>query len=159
MNQSSPTPPAPIVIKTPQTCTPFSISLKQGSSSPEVKRMQQFLINQNIGPAARNLASHGVTTYFGSLTWAVVQEFQHLLEWLNSQSRSFRYRLLDCLDRGAYGWLEFVEHRDCTNREEVHSFYYHLRLDRRSWLWLNLTTEALMTRYVCYTTWFFIHTD
>jgi peptidoglycan hydrolase-like protein with peptidoglycan-binding domain len=41
-----------------------------------VMTLQQFLISQNKGPAARALANAGATGHFGSLTRAALAEFQ-----------------------------------------------------------------------------------
>ena len=41
-----------------------------------MKGLQQFLISENSGPAARNLAAHGTTKNFGALTKNALVEFQ-----------------------------------------------------------------------------------
>jgi len=41
-----------------------------------VKQLQQFLISQNAGPAARALTTHGTTKNFGALTRNALIEFQ-----------------------------------------------------------------------------------
>lgn len=50
--------------------------LRQGSGGNNVTLLQQFLISQDKGPAAKALSNHGTTTYFGLLTRAALAEFQ-----------------------------------------------------------------------------------
>ncbi len=54
---------------------------------------------------------------------AVDVAFQDLLHWLNRRGFEPDFRLLGVLDRGPYGWLEFVEARPCLSPEEVRRFY------------------------------------
>ena len=51
-------------------------SLSAGSRGNNVKIIQQFLISQNKGSAARALAKVGATAYFGVLTRTALAEFQ-----------------------------------------------------------------------------------
>jgi hypothetical protein len=54
----------------------IAIDLRQGSGGNNVTLLQQFLISQDKGSAARALLNHGTTTYFGMLTRAALAEFQ-----------------------------------------------------------------------------------
>jgi type 2 lantibiotic biosynthesis protein LanM len=54
---------------------------------------------------------------------AMDKHFQELLAWLNEQGAEPQLRLLKVLDRGEYGWTEFVEAAPCTSREELVRFY------------------------------------
>jgi peptidoglycan hydrolase-like protein with peptidoglycan-binding domain len=54
----------------------FTRNLYFGITGNDVKELQTFLISQNAGPAARKLAAHRTTTYFGSLTQNALIEFQ-----------------------------------------------------------------------------------
>lgn len=54
---------------------------------------------------------------------AVDQHFQELLQWLNEQGASPPFRPLRVIDRGNYGWEEFVSPEPCVSREEVVRFY------------------------------------
>lgn len=54
----------------------ISASLKVGNVSNDVKILQQFLIAQNKGSAAQNLARVGATARFGAMTRAALAEFQ-----------------------------------------------------------------------------------
>ncbi len=50
--------------------------LKFGMTDSDVSILQQFLIDQNKGPAALALKAHGVTNFFGKLTQAALAEWQ-----------------------------------------------------------------------------------
>ncbi|HEV2844273.1 MAG TPA: type 2 lanthipeptide synthetase LanM family protein [Thermoanaerobaculia bacterium] len=49
--------------------------------------------------------------------------FQNLLVWLNERGADLAFRPLLVLDRGDYGWVEFITHLKCTAADEVHRFY------------------------------------
>lgn len=53
----------------------------------------------------------------------VEQHFQGLLGWLNERGAEPPFRLIDVLDRGSYGWVEYIAARDCTAAAEVERFY------------------------------------
>lgn len=54
---------------------------------------------------------------------AVDQHFQELLQWLNAKGASPPFRPLRVIDRGNYGWEEFVSPQTCASLEEVVRFY------------------------------------
>jgi peptidoglycan hydrolase-like protein with peptidoglycan-binding domain len=47
-----------------------------GSRGEDVKALQQFLIDANVGPDARSLAKIGATGYFGPYTKMALAEYQ-----------------------------------------------------------------------------------
>lgn len=49
--------------------------------------------------------------------------FQELLDWLNEEGEHPPFRTLKVLDRDAYGWVEYVEARSCTDAAQVQRFY------------------------------------
>jgi type 2 lantibiotic biosynthesis protein LanM len=49
--------------------------------------------------------------------------FQNFLDWLNQRGVQPALRTLNILDRGAYGWVEFVAAQPCTSVAEVQRFY------------------------------------
>src|SRR5262245_7727890 len=60
---------------------------------------------------------------------AVDQHFGELLEWLNRRGgpSSIRdFRVMKVLDRGAYGWVEFVTAYGCETPEQAQRFYERL---------------------------------
>ncbi len=54
---------------------------------------------------------------------AVDAAFQQLLVWLNERGAAPELRPLRLLDRGAYGWVEFIAVAGCGSAAEVHRFY------------------------------------
>lgn len=54
---------------------------------------------------------------------AADQRFQELLAWCNEHGAQPQFRTLNVLDCGDRGWVEFVEHADCENDEQVERFY------------------------------------
>jgi type 2 lantibiotic biosynthesis protein LanM len=54
---------------------------------------------------------------------AVDAAFQDLLRWLGERGWETGFRLLSVLDRGGYGWVEFVTAEPCGSVEEVRRFY------------------------------------
>lgn len=57
---------------------------------------------------------------------AVDLHFQELLGWLNERGATPPLRPLNLVDRGQYGWSEFVVASPCSTREEVERFYERL---------------------------------
>ena len=49
--------------------------------------------------------------------------FQSLLVWLNERGADPAFRPLLLVDRGDYGWVEFITHSKCTAADEVQRFY------------------------------------
>jgi type 2 lantibiotic biosynthesis protein LanM len=54
---------------------------------------------------------------------AVDRHFQELLSWLNARGVSTPFRQLTILDRGLYGWIEFVSPAGCSSADQVERFY------------------------------------
>jgi hypothetical protein len=54
----------------------FERNLTVGSRGDDVHTLQLFLVQENTGPAARALKTHGTTHYFGPLTRAALAEYQ-----------------------------------------------------------------------------------
>jgi type 2 lantibiotic biosynthesis protein LanM len=49
--------------------------------------------------------------------------FQELLAWLNDQGAPQPFRTLKVLDRGSYGWVEFIAVQSCASPDGVRRFY------------------------------------
>ena len=49
--------------------------------------------------------------------------FQDLLGWLDRRGSHPPFRTLRLLDRGEYGWVEFIEYRACTSKAEAARFF------------------------------------
>ncbi|MCF3182352.1 type 2 lantipeptide synthetase LanM family protein [Streptomyces polychromogenes] len=54
---------------------------------------------------------------------SVHRHFNDLVAWFNALPGSVDLRTLRLLDRGAYGWVEFVVAGPCASAEEVEAFY------------------------------------
>lgn len=49
--------------------------------------------------------------------------YNHLLAWCNQQDLSLPFRTLTVLDRGSYGWVEFVELQRCRDQEAAGRYF------------------------------------
>lgn len=63
---------------TPNKSAPFvfKTNFGTGASGAEVRKLQELLIEQNVGKNAQALKNHGVTGFFGRLTREALREFQ-----------------------------------------------------------------------------------
>lgn len=66
---------------------------------------------------------NGVRVVYKPRPMRIDCHFQDMLRWLNDRGISLPLRTLWVLDRGDYGWSEFVEATGCETREEVARFY------------------------------------
>ncbi|HKX26651.1 MAG TPA: type 2 lanthipeptide synthetase LanM family protein, partial [Blastocatellia bacterium] len=67
--------------------------------------------------------SSGFKIVYKPRSLAADVHFQQLLEWLNERNSCPALRTLKVLDRGAYGWQEFVAAENCASKAEVERFY------------------------------------
>ena len=67
--------------------------------------------------------SSGLRMLYKPKPLAVDVHFQQLLEWLNERGAQPQMRPLVLLDRGDYGWSEYVGAASCASEEEIHRFY------------------------------------
>ncbi len=65
----------------------------------------------------------GFKVVYKPKSMAVDRHFQELLGWLNERGLSTPFRQLRILDRGDYGWEEYVNPQGCSSREELARFY------------------------------------
>ncbi|MFL5348431.1 MAG: type 2 lanthipeptide synthetase LanM family protein [Hyalangium sp.] len=68
--------------------------------------------------------SSGLRLVYKPKSLAVDVGFQQLLQWLNAQGLRHPPRVLTVLDRGTYGWVEFVDATGCDSREALQRFYW-----------------------------------
>ena len=54
---------------------------------------------------------------------ALAVHFHRLLDWINDRNGDLQFRTTAILDRGNYGWMEYVHAAPCTTRHEVDRFY------------------------------------
>jgi type 2 lantibiotic biosynthesis protein LanM len=67
--------------------------------------------------------SSGFQIVYKPKSLAVDVHFQELLTWINQKSDRPPFRTLKILDRGTYGWVEFIAAQGCTSLEEIQRFY------------------------------------
>lgn len=67
--------------------------------------------------------SSGLQVLYKPKSLAIDKHFQELLAWLNEHGAQPPLRVLKLLDRGTYGWSEFVATTSCSSQDEVTRFY------------------------------------
>jgi len=67
--------------------------------------------------------SSGFQVVYKPRPLALDVHFQGLLTWLNDRGDHPSFRTLKILDRGSYGWVEFVAAQGCASVTEVRRFY------------------------------------
>ncbi len=67
--------------------------------------------------------SGGARLVYKPKSLAIALHFQELLQRLNEYGASPPFQTLKVLDKGTYGWVEFVSSRECATPEEVRRFY------------------------------------
>ncbi|MBW4577388.1 MAG: type 2 lantipeptide synthetase LanM family protein [Aphanothece sp. CMT-3BRIN-NPC111] len=65
----------------------------------------------------------GLQVVYKPKSLAVDVHFQALLSWLNQRGEHPSFRILKVLNRGTYGWVEFVDPENCNSVEEIERFY------------------------------------
>lgn len=68
----------------------------------------------------------GLQIVYKPKSLAVDIHFQDLVHWLNDRGCDPPLRGLAMLDCGDYGWVEFIENRECSSLEEIQRFYKRL---------------------------------
>jgi type 2 lantibiotic biosynthesis protein LanM len=76
----------------------------------------------NSGPSG-NPADSGFKLVYKPRSLAVERHFQELLAWLNEHGAHPPFRLMRVIDRGEYGWVEFISATGCDSPDEVRRFY------------------------------------
>jgi type 2 lantibiotic biosynthesis protein LanM len=67
--------------------------------------------------------SSGAKLVYKPRSLDIEEHFQRLLEWLNKRGSHPPFKTLRILNRGAYGWVEFIAAEGCTSEEEVQRFF------------------------------------
>ena len=67
--------------------------------------------------------SSGAQLVYKPKSLSIDQHFQELLTWLNARGAEPPFQTLNVLDKGRYGWSEYITARDCETTEEVQRFY------------------------------------
>lgn len=82
--------------------------------------------------------SSGLRLVYKPRGLAVDSWFQELLLWLNERGARPELLPLRCLDRGPYGWMEFISPSPCSTLQEVDRFYER----QGAWVALLYALEA-----------------
>jgi type 2 lantibiotic biosynthesis protein LanM len=67
--------------------------------------------------------SSGLKLIYKPRSLGVESAYFDFIAWINRFDALLPFRILTILDRGDYGWVEFVEHRSCVGEEEIHRYY------------------------------------
>ena len=67
--------------------------------------------------------SSGFQLVYKPKSLAIDIHFQELLSWLNEHGDFPPFSTFRVIDRGAYGWTEFINARDCASEDELKRFY------------------------------------
>jgi len=59
-------------------------------------------------------------------SWIVDVHFSEFLEWVNRAGFEPNFRTVKIIDRGSYGWSEFITHEACSTRDQVQRYYGRL---------------------------------
>ena len=65
----------------------------------------------------------GLKIVYKPRSLALEDHFQDVLTWLNACGQQPTFRTLAVLDRGTYGWVEWVDAAECASEAEVQRFY------------------------------------
>lgn len=67
--------------------------------------------------------SSGLQIVYKPRSLAIDQHFQEVLVWVNAHGITLPLHPITILDKGSYGWAEFVMAHSCASEEEVAHFY------------------------------------
>jgi type 2 lantibiotic biosynthesis protein LanM len=66
----------------------------------------------------------GLVLVYKPRSMAIDVHFTQLLDWLATAGLSLPLRVPACLDRGEYGWAQFIAPQRCRDRAEIRRFYH-----------------------------------
>ena len=69
------------------------------------------------------VTSNGVRMIYKPRPIAIECAYQGIVSLLRSRYAEFDQRTILSVDRGQYGWVEFIRHQPCRSIESVHRFY------------------------------------
>jgi type 2 lantibiotic biosynthesis protein LanM len=67
--------------------------------------------------------SSGLKLVYKPRSLGLERAYFDCVAWINRFGALLPFRILKVIDRGDYGWVEYVEHRSCTDDEEVRRYY------------------------------------
>jgi class II lanthipeptide synthase len=98
---------------TPKSDPGILVQVHQGMSASHPGARSVLIARFNLG----------VQVVYKPWPMAVDVHFQELLTWLNDRGNHPPFRTLTILDRGTYGWVEFVAAQSCGSAAGVRRFY------------------------------------
>ncbi|HUZ33915.1 MAG TPA: type 2 lanthipeptide synthetase LanM family protein [Xanthobacteraceae bacterium] len=67
--------------------------------------------------------SSGLKLIYKPRSLGIERAYFEFAAWINRFDELLPFRVLQVLDRGEYGWVEYVEHRSCGSDEELQRYY------------------------------------
>ncbi len=67
--------------------------------------------------------SSGLKLIYKPRSLGLDRAYFDFVAWINRFGALLPFRILTILDRGDYGWVEYVEHRSCASDEEIRRYY------------------------------------
>jgi type 2 lantibiotic biosynthesis protein LanM len=67
--------------------------------------------------------SSGLQLIYKPRSLGIEKAYFDFVAWVNRFDALLPFRVLEVLDRGNYGWVEYVEHRSCVSGEEIRRYY------------------------------------
>lgn len=80
-----------------------------------------------MGRSVRILSfSNDIKIVYKPHSMSVDHSFQKLIEWLNAHGQLHPLHKIRILDRGGYGWAEFISPKPCDSIADIDVFYFRL---------------------------------
>ncbi len=99
--------------------------LLPGRETGRLKRLKGNIGDKHRGGRAVLILEFesGARVVYKPRSLAIDTHFQDLLTWLNEHGTPQPLRVLKVIDRGNYGWVEFITTENCKSEAEVRRFY------------------------------------
>jgi type 2 lantibiotic biosynthesis protein LanM len=103
----------------------IELTFSNNISLGKVKEIETSLSNRhNNGRCVLALTfSSGVKVVYKPKNLELDIAFNQLQDWCNQQGVSLDFKLTKILNRQEYGWVEFISHKSCKDRDAVQRFY------------------------------------
>lgn len=101
------------------------IAKKFNIASPELVGFEGDLGDSHKnGQSVKVLVLNNGKLVYKPRSLSIDEHYRELLNWLNGRGMKYSLRAAEVLDRGNYGWQEFVKHEGCSSEEELERFYF-----------------------------------
>lgn len=67
--------------------------------------------------------NNGESLIYKPRNLSIDMNFQNLLEWLNRKGIGKKMKVMKVINKGDYGWQEFINYVECKNKQEIKDFY------------------------------------